>query len=354
MKKIYGVIKKYAKKYFIDAMSFMALGLFSSLLIGTIIETIAKIPLLNFINSPVIIDGKEYTSITGIMKSAFVYGAAIGFAMSYGMKYDPLVIFSSGVAGAIGAVYGGPVGSYIAALFAMEIGKLVSKKTPIDIIVTPLVTTIIGGLVAYFIGPIINTFMISLGSIINESAKMQPILMGIVISVIVGMVLTAPISSAALCLMIGIDGIAGGAATIGCCVQMIGFAVMSYKDNKISGVISVGIGTSMLQFSNCLKKPIVWLPTIITSAILGPIGVCLFNISNNDSLLSGMGTCGFTGILGAYNTMIETYSPLVVILSLLLVCIILPAILTWVIYYIFIKLNWIKNGDLKINFGNSK
>ena len=231
----------------------------------------------------------------------------------------------------------------------MEVGKLVSKKTPIDIIVTPLVVTLVGGIVSYLIGPGINMFMVSLGNFINEAATLQPILMSIIIAVVVGMILTCPLSSAAICFMIGINGIAGGAATIGCCVQMVGFAVMSYKDNKLSGVISVGIGTSMLQFSNCLKKPIVWLPTILASAIIAPFGVCLFSIINNDSLLSGMGTCGLTGLLGAYNSMVNINGPLLSIVYILLTCVILPAIITYLIYKLFIRLGWIKDGDLKIN-----
>ena len=178
---------------------------------------------------------------------------------------------------------------------------------------------------------------------------MQPLLMGIIIAVVVGMILTCPLSSAAICFMIGINGIAGGAATLGCCVQMVGFAVMSYKDNKLSGVISVGIGTSMLQFSNSLKKPIVWLPTILASAIIAPFGVCLFNIVNNDSLLSGMGTCGLTGLLGAYNSMVNINGPLLSIAYILLTCVILPAIITYLTYKLFIRLGWIKDGDLKIN-----
>ena len=347
--KVKQFIKKYAKRYFIDAMSYMALGLFASLLIGTILETIGTIPFLNFLNNPLIINGKEYSSITAIIKSSAVYGAAIGFAIAFGLKNDPLVIFSSGAVGAIGAVYGGPVGAYIGSLFGMEVGKLVSKKTPIDIIVTPLVVTLVGGIIAYLVGPVINNFMVSLGNFINEAATMQPVLMSIIIAVVVGMILTCPLSSAAICFMIGINGIAGGAATIGCCVQMVGFAVMSYKDNKWSGVISVGIGTSMLQFANCLKKPIVWLPTIISSAIIAPIGVCLFNIINNDSLLSGMGTCGFTGLLGAYNSMLQTNGPWLSILYILLTCIILPGVVTFIVYKLFIRLGWIKDGDLKIN-----
>ena len=265
-------IKKFCKRYFIDAMSFMALGLFASLLIGTIIGAIAEIPFLNFLIDDLAIGSSVYKDgIIGIVKSAYTYGAAIGVAIAYGFKKDPLVIFSSAATGAVGAICGGPVGAYLGALFGMEIGGLVSKKTPIDIVVTPMCVVTVGIIVGRFLGVPINSLMSSLGEVINNAANLEPISSSIIISVIVGMVLTAPLSSAAICAMIGIKGIAGGAATIGCCCQMVGFAIQSYRDNKLSGVVSVGIGTSMLQFSNCLKKPIVWLPTIIVSVIIAAI-----------------------------------------------------------------------------------
>lgn len=349
MKKVWEIVKKLAKRYFIDAMSYMALGLFATLLIGTIIGALADIPFLSFLKNDFIVSKVTYKDgIVGIMKSSYTYGAAIGVAMAYGLKKDPLVIFSSCATGAVGAIAGGPVGAYLGALFGMEIGGLVSKKTPIDIIVTPLCVVLIGTIVGYYIGKPVNSLMQALGDFVENAAAYQPIISAIVISVVVGIVLTMPLSSAALCSMIGISGLAGGAATIGCCCQMVGFAVQSYRDNKLSGVVSVGIGTSMLQFSNCLKKPIVWVPTILTSAILGPIGVCLFNITNNNSLLCGMGTCGFTGLFGAYETMVVTSNPINVILILVLICIILPAVLTWVFDFILRKLNQIKDGDLLI------
>ncbi len=349
MKKVWEIVKKLAKRYFIDAMSYMALGLFATLLIGTIIGALADIPFLSFLKNDFIVSKVTYKDgIVGIMKSSYTYGAAIGVAMAYGLKKDPLVIFSSCATGAVGAIAGGPVGAYLGALFGMEIGGLVSKKTPIDIIVTPLCVVLIGTIVGYYLGKPVNSLMQALGDFVENAAAYQPIISAIVISVVVGIVLTMPLSSAALCSMIGISGLAGGAATIGCCCQMVGFAVQSYRDNKLSGVVSVGIGTSMLQFSNCLKKPIVWVPTILTSAILGPIGVCLFNITNNNSLLCGMGTCGFTGLFGAYETMVVTSNPINVILILVLICIILPAVLTWVFDFILRKLNQIKDGDLLI------
>lgn len=355
LKKVWEIVKKFSKRYFIDAMSYMALGLFASLLIGTIIEVLAGIPFLTFLKNDIEIGKTTYAGgIVGIIKSSYVYGAAIGVAMAYGLKKDPLVIFSSAATGAVGAISGGPVGAYLGALVGMELGSLVSKKTPIDIVLTPFCVVVIGCLAGYYIGIPVNDFMILLGEFIQNATTYQPVVSAIVIGVVVGMVLTMPLSSAALCAMIGINGVAGGAATIGCCCQMIGFAVQSYRDNKISGVISVGIGTSMLQFTNCLKKPIIWVPTILTSAILSPLGVCLFGVVNNNSLFCGMGTCGFTGLFGAYAAMSETMEPLKVILILLLICIVLPAILTWVFDFILRKFKLINDLDLLIDSHNNK
>lgn len=343
------IVKKYSKRYFIDAMSYMALGLFASLLIGTIIGAIADIPFLGFLKNNLVINGVTYKEgIVGIIKSSYVYGAAIGVAMAYGLKKDPLVIFSSCATGAVGAICGGPVGAYLGGLFGMEIGGLVSKKTPVDIVVTPLCVVVIGCLCGRYLGVPVNSFMKALGAFIETASTYQPILSAIIISVVVGIVLTMPLSSAALCSMIGITGLAGGAATIGCCCQMVGFAIQSYKDNKISGVVSVGIGTSMLQFSNCLKKPIIWVPTILSSAILGPIGACLLGIINDTPILCGMGTCGLTGLFGAYDAMVKTMPIVDTLLNILLICVLLPAVLTWVFDYILRKFKLIEDNDLKI------
>ncbi len=343
------IVKKYSKRYFIDAMSYMALGLFASLLIGTIIGAIADIPFLGFLKNNLVINGVTYKEgIVGIIKSSYVYGAAIGVAMAYGLKKDPLVIFSSCATSAVGAICGGPVGAYLGGLFGMEIGGLVSKKTPVDIVVTPLCVVVIGCLCGRYLGVPVNSFMKALGAFIETASTYQPILSAIIISVVVGIVLTMPLSSAALCSMIGITGLAGGAATIGCCCQMVGFAIQSYKDNKISGVVSVGIGTSMLQFSNCLKKPIIWVPTILSSAILGPIGACLLGIINDTPILCGMGTCGLTGLFGAYDAMVKTMPIVDTLLIILLICVLLPAVLTWVFDYILRKFKLIEDNDLKI------
>ena len=346
---MWNVVKKYSKRYFIDAMSYMALGLFASLLIGTIIGSLSDVFSLNFLQKDIVINNVTYKDgIVGIVKSSYVYGAAIGVAMAYGLKKDPLVIFSSCATGAVGAIYGGPVGAYLGSLFGMEIGGLVSKKTPIDIVLTPLCVVVVGSLFGVYLGIPVNSFMKALGEFVNNVSTYRPFFSSIIISVVVGMVLTMPLSSAALCSMIGITGLAGGAATIGCCCQMVGFAVQSYRDNKISGVVSVGIGTSMLQFSNCLKKPIIWVPTIISSAILAPIGTCLFGITNDTPVLCGMGTCGFTGLFGAYDSMIKSNAVVETILILLLICVIAPAFLSWLFDFILRKLKLIKDNDLLI------
>ena len=350
MQKVWDIVKKYSKRYFIDAMSFMALGLFASLLIGTIIKSLADIPFLNFLKE---VNDKGF-SIVNIIMNSITSGAAIGVAIAYGLKKDPLVIFSSAATGAVGSYFGGPVGAYLGSLFGMEIGGLVSKKTPIDIVITPLCVVLIGTIVGKYLGIPVDWLMQKLGEFVKIAMDYQPIISAIIISVVVGCILTAPLSSAALCAMIHISGLAGGAATIGCCCQMVGFAVQSYKDNKWSGVLSVGIGTSMLQFSNCLKKPIVWLPTIIASAIIAPFGVCLAHITNDTAVLCGMGTCGLTGLFGAYDSMTALGSSWwYALLMIILFCVVLPAVITGLIDFGFRKLGWIKTGDLIINTGET-
>ena len=255
------MLKRLFKKYIVDALSHMALGLFCSLILGLIIGQIAKIPGLDFLS---------FISETLSAKSPLV-GACIGLAIAYGLKVDMLVRISSAITGALGYQFGGPVGAYLAVVIGAEIGMLVSKKTPVDIIITPLVTIVVGGLLAKYCCSPINDFMLSLGALINRATTLSPFLMGITVSVLVGCALTLPISSVAICVMLGIDGLAAGAATAGCCAQMIGFAVMSFPENKWGGLISQGIGTSMLQMGNIVKNPRIWIAPTLTSAITGPI-----------------------------------------------------------------------------------
>lgn len=330
-------IKRFCKRYFIDAMSAMALGLFSSLIIGTILKQFAKISVLSFL-SP----------LASIATENHVVGAAIGAAIACGLKEKPLVIFSSAIVGAVGYEYGGPVGAYLAAVIGGELGSLVASKTKLDIIITPLFTIITGGAVGVYVGPYINQFMQALGNFVNSATEYAPIPMGIVVSVVVGMVLTAPISSAALCIMIGIDGIAAGAAAVGCSCQMIGFAVASYRDNDLGGSISIGIGTSMLQFHNILRHPQIWIAPTLASAILGPVSSAVLKMTNT-SMGAGMGTSGFVGQFGAYEAMVGDVGSVVAIIEIAVMHFILPAVLTMMFDFAGRRLGFIKPGQMKLN-----
>ena len=321
-----------AKAYFLDALGAMAFGLFASLLIGTIFTTLG-----DKLNLPLFVEIAKYA------KQAT--GAAIGVAIAFSLKAPSLVLFSATVCGIAGNALGGPVGAYIASVISTELGKIVSKETKIDILVTPSVVIISGVLLAMFVGPGINAFMEAFGRFIENATELRPFLMGIIVSVSVGMALTLPISSAALCIAIGLSGIAAGAATAGCCAQMVGFALMSFKENRWGGLVSQGIGTSMLQMPNIIKNPLTWIPPTLTAAITGPIATCVFQLENVP-IGAGMGTCGLVGPFGIITAMPEGGTKMW--LGILLVCFILPAILTWIFGEIFRKLNWIKDGDLLI------
>ncbi|MBQ5819800.1 MAG: PTS sugar transporter subunit IIC [Clostridia bacterium] len=330
------MVKKILKRYFVDALGAMALGLFSSLIIGLIISQFAKIPGLSVLNE-----------IAAVVKSDGVVGAAIGVAVSWGLKVKPLTMFSSAAAGAVGYLAGGPVGAYIAAVVGAELGNILAGKTKIDIVVTPLITIITGGLVGIFVGPYVSRFMTAFGALVNNATELAPIPMGIVISVLVGLALTAPISSAALCIMIGLDGIAAGAACVGCCCQMVGFAVASWRDNGLGGALSQGLGTSMLQFSNIVRRPIIWLAPTLASAILGPVSAAVLKMTNTPQG-AGMGTSGLVGQFGAYDAMGGTMSFWMFLVEILLMHFLLPAALTLFFDAAFRKLNWVRKGDMKI------
>ena len=351
-------IKKYAKRYFIDAMSAMALGLFASLLIGTIFGTVGTYL------GPDYISNETINAIGGFFSEmkTFAQGAsgmAIGVAIAYSLKADPIVMFSCAAVGSLSYSLGatiiladgssiaytaGPAGAYIAAIFAVEIGMLVSKKTRVDILVTPTVTIIAGYALAKIVCPAVAYVMYYLGDFINTATEMQPFLMGIIISVVVGIILTLPISSAAICAMIGISGIAGGAAVAGCCAQMIGFAVISFADNGWGGFFAQGLGTSMLQMSNIIKKPAIWIPPTLAAAVTGPISTLVFKLECT-GVSAGMGTCGLVGPLGVLSDMGGGTN---MWFGLLLVCFVLPAILSYVFYFIMKKMKLIKNGDMKL------
>lgn len=326
------------RKYVVDALSYMALGLFCSLILGLIVGQLAKIEFLGFLGF----------IAEALSASSPLVGACIGFAIVLGLKYAPLVTISSAIVGALGYKFGGPVGSYFAVIIAARVGELVSKKTPVDIILTPLVTIIVGGLIARYCCSPINDFMLYLGSLINNATNLSPFLMGMVVSVLVGCALTLPISSAALCIMLGIDGLAAGAATVGCCAQMVGFAVISFKDNGVGGLLSQGLGTSMLQIGNIVRKPIIWLAPTLTAAILGPVSTVVFGMTNN-ALGAGMGTSGLVGSIASYADMTAAGGDsTAIIIKIAVLHFVAPAIISLLIHFAMTRLGWVKNGDMKI------
>lgn len=320
------------KKYFIDAMGMMALGLFASLLIGTIFKTIGTEFGLKWM-----LEVAEYaTSATG---------ATMGVAISLALKAPPLVMFSAAAVGIAGNTLGGPVGALLATIVATECGKLVSKETKVDIIVTPTVTIIVGSAVATAVGPAVSAVMITFGDIIMVATNTQPFVMGILISVIVGLILTLPISSAALCIMLDLSGLAAGAATAGCCAQMIGFAVASFKENGIGGIFAQGLGTSMLQMPNILKNPRIWLAPTLAAAVAGPIATVLFKMENIPTG-AGMGTSGLVGPIGVLTAMGSSKQ---VWIGIAVVCFIVPAITSFIFGKLFRKINCVKDGDMKLD-----
>ncbi|MCT2535022.1 PTS sugar transporter subunit IIC [Aquibacillus koreensis] len=331
------------KEYFITALSYMALGLFSSLIIGLIIKTAGE-QLAKLFGELALFDW--LIEMGDFAMQPIVVGGAIGVAIAYGLKAPPLVLFSVLFAGAFGYSLGGPAGSYVAALFATEFGKLIYKETKVDIILTPLVTIVVGFTAGKLIGPPIDTFMTGFGDVINWSTEQQPFIMGIIVAVLMGWALTAPISSAAIAFMLSLDGLAAGAATIGCAAQMVGFAVASYRDNGMGGVVAQGVGTSMLQVANILRKPIIILPPTIAGIILAPIASVWLDMTNNEAG-AGMGTAGFVGQIMTFETMGFTIE---VFWMVLILHIIAPAIISLVVSELMRKAGWIKLGDMKIKY----
>ncbi len=335
-KKQQSIVGGIFKTYVVDALSFMAMGLFCSLILGLIIKQIALIPGLDFL-----------TDIAALLQLAPVVGGSIGMAIALGLKRAPLVTISAVAVGALGYKFGGPIGAYLASVIGIEAGSLVSKRTPVDIIITPLVAVVVGGLFAKYCCAPINEWVMSLGAIINRATLLNPFIMGVVVSVSVGCLLTLPISSAALCISIGIGGLAAGAATAGCCAQMIGFAVISYKDNGVGGLISQGLGTSMLQIGNIARKPIIWLAPTLSSAILGPVSTLWLKMSNN-AAGAGMGTAGLVGPLGCWDTMAPTTDHNLLLTEIVGLYFIAPAVLSLFFHSIMKRLGWVKNGDMKL------
>lgn len=336
-----------ARRYGIDALGAMAQGLFASLLIGTILNTLGT-----QLGIQALVDVGAYASSMS--------GAAMAVAIGYALQAPPLVLFSlvtvGKAANELGGA-GGPLAVLFIAIIASELGKAVSKETKVDILVTPLVTILSGVGLSALIAPAIGTAASSVGAIIMWATNQQPLLMGIIVSVVVGIALTLPISSAAICAALGLTGLAGGAAVAGCCAQMIGFAFMSFKENKWGGLVSQGIGTSMLQMGNIVRNPFIWLPPIITSAITGPLATCLFRMQMNGApVASGMGTCGLVGQIGVYTGWINdiaagTKAGITGMdwIGLILICFVLPAVLTPLIAIPFRNAGLIKDGDLKLD-----
>ena len=335
------------KRYGIDALGAMAQGLFASLLIGTILDTIGTqfgIEILNQIAS----------------YAKAVTGVAMAIAIGYALQCPPLVLFSLAAVGqaanALGGA-GGPLAVYVVATIAAEIGKIVSKETKIDILVTPIVTIGVGVLLSIWCAPYIGQAASSVGGAIMWATELQPFLMGILVSVIVGIALTLPISSAAICAALSLTGLAGGAAVAGCCAQMVGFAVMSYRENRFGGLVAQGLGTSMLQMGNIVKNPKIWIAPTLASAITGPLATCLFRLEMNGAAVSsGMGTCGMVGPIGVYSGWVKDIAngikPAITAMDwvgLALIAIILPAVLTWAFGLFFRKIGWIKENDLKLD-----
>lgn len=326
-------VKISAKRYFVDAMGTMAFGLFASLLISTILSTIA-----DKLAQPWLAD------IAAFAKAAT--GPAMAVAIGHALGAPPLVLFSLCAVGYGANELGGPLGTLFCAIFATELGKLVSKETKIDILVTPTVTIVAGLLFARLIGPGVSGIMNAFGTLVMHATELEPFWMGIVVSAVVGVVLTLPISSAALCATLGLVGLAGGAATAGCCAQMVGFAVMSFRENRWGGVVAQGLGTSMLQMGNIVKNPFVWIPPTFVSMITGPIATCIFKLENSVPIASGMGTCGLVGPIGVMTW--EGFGTWQSWVGLVLVCVVLPAVLTPLIAWPLRKLGWIRDGDLKL------
>ena len=348
-----------AKRYGIDALGAMAQGLFCSLLIGTIVKTLGE-----QLGLPFLVEVGGYASAMS--------GAAMAIAIGYALKAPPLVLFSLATVGyaanALGSTTlsgqpgaGGPLAVLFIAILAAECGKAVSKETKVDILVTPLVTILAGVGLSVLIAPAIGTAATAVGGIIMWATELQPFLMGIVVSVVIGMALTLPISSAAICAALSLTGLAGGAAVAGCCANMVGFAVMSFRENRWGGLVSQGIGTSMLQMGNIVKNPRIWLPAILASAITGPIATCLFQLEMNGPPVSaGMGTCGLVGQIGVWTGWIAPSEQAIANgaaaiqpgafewIGLILISFVLPAVLCWAFGLCFRKIGWIKEGDLKL------
>ena len=350
------------KRYFIDAMSAMAQGLFCTLLVGTILNTLGTQLHIGFLTDIIVTLGKGEDAAAytiGGLCSAMV-GPGMAVAIGQALNAPPMVLFSLIPVGfatnAMGGA-GGPLAVLFVAIIASEIGKAVSKETKIDILVTPIVTILCGIGAAALVAAPIGTAASAVGRAIMWATELQPFFMGIIVSVVIGVALTLPISSAAICAALGLTGLAGGAAVAGCCAQMVGFAVMSFRENRWGGLAAQGLGTSMLQMGNIVRNPRIWIPPTLASAITGPVATCLFRLEMNGAAVSsGMGTCGLVGQIGVYTgwlSAVETGTKAAITamdwVGLVLICFVLPAVLSWLIALPLRKWGWIKENDLKLD-----
>ena len=351
-----------AKRYFIDAMGAMAQGLFCTLLVGTILNTIGQQFHIGFLNATIVTigtgDGAVHYTIGGLCSAMVGPGMAVAIARA--LNAPPLVLFSLipvGFATNYMGGAGGPLAVLFVAIVAAEIGKAVSKETKIDILVTPIVTVLVGVGFAALIAAPVGTAASAVGQAIMWATELQPFFMGIIVSVVIGVALTLPISSAAICAALGLTGLAGGAAVAGCCAQMVGFAVMSFRENRWGGLAAQGLGTSMLQMGNIVRNPRIWIPPTLAAAITGPVATCLFRLEMNGApVSSGMGTCGLVGQIGVYTGWVNDVASGAKAavtgmdwLGLVLISFVLPAVLTWLIAIPLRKWGWIKDGDLKLD-----
>ena len=350
------------QRYGIDALGAMAQGLFCTLLVGTILNTLGQQFGIGFLQETVVTlkqGNNEIGYTVGGLASAMV-GPGMAVAIGYALRCPPLVLFSlipvGFTANAMGGS-GGPLSVYFIAIIAAEFGKAISKETKVDILVTPIVTILVGIFAAKLIAAPIGAAAAAVGDFVKWATVLQPFWMGILVSVAVGIALTLPISSAAICAALGLTGLAGGAAVAGCCAQMVGFAVMSFRENRWSGLIAQGVGTSMLQMPNIVKNPKIWLPPILASAITGPIATCIFRLEMNGAAVnSGMGTCGFCGQLGIWTGWVSdiaagTKTAITGFdwLGLILICFVLPALLSTGFCILLRKIGWIRENDLKLH-----
>lgn len=356
-------LKKFGKyivnRYLIQALSGMALGLFSTLMVGLILKQLGGIAPASWFGNFLI----QLGTLASVMA-----GVGIGIGVAHALDVPKMVLYSTVVTGFLGANAsklvagtligeggavlllgpGDPIGAFVAAVVGAEIGCLISSKTKLDIIITPITTIVSGGIAAVMIAPSLASFMAFLGATINQATMLRPFWMGIIVSVMMGMILTLPISSAAISMILGLSGLAAGAATAGCSAQMIGFAVASYRENKVNGLLAQGLGTSMLQVPNIVRNPRIWIPAIITSGITGPMATVIFKMQNN-AAGAGMGTSGLVGVLMTWETMSETTNKAVLLGSILLLYFILPAVITLGISELMRRKGWIKDGDMKLD-----